>query len=381
MIGMNVQLTNQQARILRMKAQRLMPEEEAGMCTPAEILRACGGMQAQELPAALLGLRARSRGLTAEQVNQVRNRRPEEIPEAGIAWAWCMRGTLHLILAADAGWMTAFYGEAMVRGNRRRFVALGWDDALYERGKALIQGILARRGSLTRPEIKALLAEAHLPYEGQAVVHFLFRAVFEGIVCLGSDIDHEPAYCLAEQWLGKRPFLERDEGLRRLGRRFLAAFGPAGPNDLAFWAGIRIGAAREAWNLIAEEMTTVDVEGRPVWLAKDRLPWLERIDENIRTVRLLPRYDTLWMGYASRDLLVDDRYLKRVQPGGGQINAMLLVDGQVAGTWKTRKKGRTLVVDIDPLFPLPGWTKEMIEAEAVDIGRFLGCAAQLGTID
>lgn len=59
------------------------------------------GVQAQMLPAAGLALRARSRGLTSEAVDQAR------LSDRSVVLTWAMRGTLHLVSAADYGWLVA----------------------------------------------------------------------------------------------------------------------------------------------------------------------------------------------------------------------------------------------------------------------------------
>jgi hypothetical protein len=93
-------------------------------------------------------------------------------------------------------------------------------------------------------------------------------------------------------------------------------------------------------------------------------------------VRLLPRYDTYWLGYAGRELAVDPAWARRVHPGGGIIHPVLLVDGQAQGTWKTRRRSQrgrpVLEVQVQPFERLAGEILPLLEAEAADLGRFLG---------
>ena len=57
---------------------------------------------------------------------------------------------------------------------------------------------------------------------------------------------------------------------------------------------------------------------------------------------------------------------------GGIIRPLLLVDGQVLGSWSHRLKRGRLEVTIEPFLPLAEVYHPLAEAEAVDITRFLG---------
>ena len=103
------------ARGLLVRAQRLGgPEREDG-ASVAEVVRLVGGLQAQDAPAAALGVRARLAGATASAVDHAR------FEARSVARIWCMRGTLHLVPAEDARWMVALLGPVgLARGRRRR---------------------------------------------------------------------------------------------------------------------------------------------------------------------------------------------------------------------------------------------------------------------
>jgi DNA glycosylase AlkZ-like len=86
------------------------------------------------------------------------------------------------------------------------------------------------------------------------------------------------------------------------------------------------------------------VEGERRWvLAGDRpLPEVERAE----TVQLLGPYD-LFLQARDRPLLVEDPARSRaLWPVLGRPGAVL-VDGEVAGTWRPRTSGRKLTVTVD----------------------------------
>ena len=95
-------------------------------------------------------------------------------------------------------------------------------------------------------------------------------------------------------------------------------------------------------------------------------------------MRLLAHFDAYLLGYRGRELVLDPRYARRIQAGGGFIQPAVLVDGRVAGTWRQRRRGSgRLTVAVEPFGPLDRAVLPGLEAEAADVGRFLGIEAAL----
>ena len=95
-----------------------------------------------------------------------------------------MRGTLHVVAAADLPWLLPLFGPEFIRQTARRYAQLGLDEAICARATALLRQFLAD-GPQTRAELKARLAAEGIPVEGQACPHLLRRAALEGaLVCV-----------------------------------------------------------------------------------------------------------------------------------------------------------------------------------------------------
>jgi hypothetical protein len=318
---MTLSLTAHQTRLLRLKAQRLHSTISASLVSPDQLLRDVIAVQAQNLSAALLSIRARSSGLTFATVEQALQQ------DHSIVWTWCMRGTLHLVRAQDARWLIPFLGPGFIAADGRRFQQLGWDENKARVGLRLLKNALVERGEMTRPEIVSLLEVNGLPYQGQATIHLIARAALEGILCMGADQKGKPTYVLYEQWVGVLQPLAPQDALAELALRYLEAYGPASPEDLASWSGLKISAAREAWQLIAQRRVEVEAAGRPAWMLKEHIHWLDELPEaglsgyasSAPIVRLLPDFDTYLLGYASRELVVEADYARHIHPGGGLI--------------------------------------------------------------
>jgi hypothetical protein len=348
-----------------MRAQRLALQAVDPAGDVARVVRECGGMQAQDASAAALAVRARSLGLTAADVDRAR------VEERTIVRTWAMRGTLHLVATADLDWLLALFGPVFIRAGQRRRAALGLDDTTCARGVAALRDTLAAEGPLTRAALVERLAPHGIRLAGQAAPHLLAHAALQGIVCYGPDEGREPTYVLLDDWLPRHEAVAREAALGELARRYLAAYGPAGPTDLAAWTGLPQADVRAAWQQIADELIAVTVAGRPAALLKTRAAGP---DDPLPGpgVRLLPGFDTYLLGYQSRDLVLARPHARRIHPGGGIIHPALLVDGRVLGTWRARRRRTGLTVEVTPFADLPSSVRPALAAEAADIARFLG---------
>ncbi len=359
-------LGEKELRTLRARAQLLdAPRLEA---SPFEIVQRVCGVQAQDLRAADLALRARAASLTAAEVQTARG------SERSVIRTWAMRGTLHLLASDDVGWLLSLIAPRFLPRSRRRLLQLGIEGSAQTEAVALIEKMLEVEGPLTRSEIAERLARRGIRTEGQAAYHLVALAALEGHVCMGPDRGGEPAFVLLRDWLGPPSTLERDAALAELARRYLCAYGPAAPEDMAAWSGLGLTEALKGWRLIAQELSEVDVAGgQKAWTLRSQ-------DVRLRPtgfVRLLPGFDNYLLGHRSRDFAVDPLHAREVHPGGGMLRAVVLVDGRAVATWSSRRRGTNLIITVRPFDQLSPRVEEGLEAETRDIGRFLGVSAQL----
>jgi hypothetical protein len=234
------------------------------------------GIQAQSWSAARLAVRARTSGLTAADVDRA-------LAGGELARTWLMRGTLHLVAAADLAWLTELFGPLNRAGGRRRREELGVPDTVAERALAEIPGILAGAGPMDRAELIAQLTRhgVRIDPTGQAPAHLVAFAASAGVLCRGPDLaGGRPSVILAEEVRaarttgGPRRF-EGDAALRELARRYVAGYGPLGPDpgpDLAAWSGLPIGTARRALDLLDPDSSPPHAVGGSSATATGRSP-------------------------------------------------------------------------------------------------------------
>ncbi len=360
MLAISDELTRQ----LRLRSQGLAYANQQS--SVAEVVREACGLQAQERPAAVLGVWAHSRGLVAADVENALYH------EHALIHTWCMRSTLHFLAAQDAAWMLPLLGPVFIKAGARRNLELGLDARALALGAQVIREALARRGPLTRHELKPALQARGLPTEGQATIHLIAAAALEGLVCVGPERDSKPTYALLEGWAGPLQPVERRQGLMELARRYLEAFAPADLADFAYWSGLSMQDARLGWEGMASQAVQVEVGGRTAWMPEERLAWVEEPPAPTPTVHLLPRYDNYLLGYASRALAVAPEHEGRIHPGGGIIHAAILVDGRAAGTWELKRRRAGLELIVDRFEQFKPAVINGIEAEISDMSRFMG---------
>jgi len=172
----------------------------------------------------------------------------------------------------------------------------------------------------------------------------------------------------------------RDDPGAELARRFLRAYGPARPKLLADWAGLAASHATALWER-AGPLVSVDVHGTNAWaLAEDQSALTNYSQPD--GVRLLANLDPLNAG-RDRELLVPDAALRKriwtVLGGPG----IMLISGEVAGLWRSAKKGERLRVTVEALDKLTASAKDELAAEAERIAPFRGadtCELRFATV-
>jgi Winged helix DNA-binding domain len=123
-------------------------------------------------------------------------------------------------------------------------------------------------------------------------------------------------------------------------RAYLRLLGPATPKQVADYLDAPVNDVKTRW---PSDTIEVSVDGEPRWLLAD--------DEAViaagraKTTRLLGPYD-LFMQAKDRSLLIDDAaHAKALWPVLGRPGAVL-VDGEIAGTWRPRQSGRKLTLPV-----------------------------------
>ncbi|HEY3468352.1 MAG TPA: crosslink repair DNA glycosylase YcaQ family protein [Amycolatopsis sp.] len=149
--------------------------------------------------------------------------------------------------------------------------------------------------------------------------------------------------------------------------RYLRLNGPASPGDAAEFAGTARAVVDRTW---PADLAEVKVDGKVRYLPSDRLAALENPPEP-EVVRLLPPWDPFIQARDKALLVPDPARRKEVWKMLGNPG-VLIADGDIAGTWRTKSSGAKLAFTMTVFDPLRPAVREEAEAEAARVAAARG---------
>ncbi|MEA2579717.1 MAG: hypothetical protein QOE83_609 [Actinomycetota bacterium] len=308
-------------------------------------------IQGQDIRGARLAVRARTRGLSAADVDRALN-------EGLLLITWLNRGTLHLVRTEDYPLLQALTTPQLLTGNARRLAQEGVSVEAADRGVAVIERSLTEEGPLTRNQLRDRLDSADVPTQGQALVHLLMLSSLRGIAVRGPVAGSDHAFVSVRDWVGASATVGRPAALAELARRFLVGHGPADDRDLAKWAGITLRDARAGLSAVADTMH--ERPGGLLAISEVTTP-----QPKLPPPRLLGQFDPLLLGWVSREPIVGSH--ATIVTNNGLFRPFALVRGRAVGTW-SMKKGRVVLATFAPLKRADA---NALESDAADVERFL----------
>jgi hypothetical protein len=316
---------------LRLGAQRICATSLARL-RPADVVATLGAVQAQDYLGALWAVGLRSGDASERDVERA-------LAERTIVRTWPMRGTLHLVAAADARWMTELLAARPAAAAAGRLRSYGIDEQVLRRARRALARSLEGGRRRTRPDLYRVLDRAKVPAAGERGLHVLWRLAQDCVLCFGPREGKQQTFVLFDEWLPKARRLPRDEALAELAHRYFAGHGPATLADLAWWSGLKVADARLAVALAGRRIEERKVGGESMWLSRSS----PASAPPARGAYILPAFDEFLVGYADRSAAVDPAHAPAWSDGGGLLKPTIVAGGRVVGTWKRRIDGRELL--------------------------------------
>ncbi|TQM83684.1 winged helix DNA-binding protein [Saccharothrix saharensis] len=325
---------------------------------PDVVSRLCG-LHAQLMSSAEATLRARVDGLADDAVARAL------WTDRTLVKTWSMRGTLHLLPAAEYPlWQAGFatYEHYLKPVWLRNFhVTADELDALVDAvGEAL------RDRVLTRAELADEVAARTSAHLGEKLREswgaYLKPASFRGALVFGPGEGRFVRFTHPRTWLGVGP-VPRADAVEEVALRFLAQQGPATREDFARWWGVSPADGGRVVKALGERVVPVDVEGVAHWARAEDVEGL-REAEPVRTVRLLPAFDQ-YVVAATRHAthLLDGGSPDKVYRPQGWLSPVLMVNGMLAGTWSQEQKGGRVCVTVEPFRSLSAAARKAVLSE------------------
>jgi hypothetical protein len=346
-----MQLTERQLNRTLLRRQLLVEREPIGVVAA---VRRLVGLQAQQAAAPYVAL-----------WNRIADFAPGELDAAftshRIVKATLLRITLHAVAVEDR----EVFHRAMVptlraaRLGDARFTRTGLSTADAD---ASVPGLLAFLAEpRSNAEIDAHFAE-RFPDLPETGIWWALRSYAPLIHAPGPPpwtYGYRPSYLAAPA-----PTIDpvdADAAMVELARRYLAAYGPAPPADLAQFSTLYRPPAKQAFADLADELTQhTGPDARPVF----DLVGAEIADEDTPVApRLLGMWDNTLLAHTDRTRLIPAELRRIVIRQNGDVLPMVLVDGYVAGVWRPVEAG--IEVTAFRRWPAAVWDGLAREAQAL----------------
>lgn len=359
----------------RLRQQHLQVRAERGEMIAA--VRQVGALQAQLMSAAELQLWARVSDLTPEDVRNALWK------ERTLIKTWVLRGTLHLVAAADFPYYVAALSAALLKFYKRGSW-LKYNSVTLEEFDAVVDAIDQTLADV--PMSRKQLAEAVAKQAGNPALQtrlesgwgvLLKPAAVQGRILFGESEGQNVTFLHPRHWIGEWDAVDTETAYREMARRYLAAYAPASVDDFGHWFGMQPADAKRAFKLLGDEIEEVEVEGWKGWALTETLDALAA-HESMPSVRLLPYFDPYVISAARHSqYILDAEHKAKVYRAQGWISPVVLVNGQIAGVWEHAVKRGKVTVTVSLFDKMSKAVQRGAEEEVARLGTFLGVESEV----
>jgi uncharacterized protein YcaQ len=298
---------------------------------------------------------------------------------------WVMRGTLHIVPSAELPVYNRSLRRMWFEHHGRFMKAPEWLSVEQRRNQvypkilqALTQKPLKRKD--LGDKVRSLLKDNSLPYERlfSGWGGILKETAYEGLTVHAEPCERESCFAKLSQWLPRIVLssVSEEEAQKRLFVKYLHGYGPATQQDFSLWSGLMAGDTKKAIENASSMIEQIEVEGAKgqFWILKEDMRALDSVDPaEPAPTRLLPKFDSILLGHKDRSRIIKDQHKKLVfKPKVGDIAATVLIDGQIAGTWKHTRKRHALAVSIKPFRKIAQDNIEEVKQQASELSQYMG---------
>ena len=322
--------------------RRLLNQLVAGgrLDKPGDVVRRLGAMQAQDYHQVMWAIGSRTTNACLADIEQ-------SIAGREIVLTWSMRGTIHAVPSDEVRGMLQLLTPRILAGDKRRLEQLELTPDVIARSKEILYRVLHGNRPITRPDLMQAFEDSGIRTNGQRGYHLLWHHAQTGLICLGPREGKQQTFVLLDDWVPKSlyPTMSSEETLTRLTASYFTSHGPATVNDYAWWTGLMLADARRGLELVRERLASATVGDQIYWFSPSS-PGSGDVEAH-PSVYLLPGFDEYILGYKNRMDVLREEHAKYIVPGNnGMFMPTIVVDGQVAGTWKRNVKKRGMDIEL-----------------------------------
>lgn len=345
---------------LRMEVQGLT---QPSFSHAADVISWLGAVQSQEYHGAKWAIGLRMQAASDNLIDQAFN-------DGAILRTHVMRPTWHFVTPADIRWMLELTAERVNAASAYMIRQVNLDEKIFARSQVIIEGVLRGGRYRTKAELGAELAKAGIMAEGVRLSYILMRAELDALICSGPRRGKQFTYAMLEERAPQARRLERDEALAELTLRYFTGHGPAAIRDFSWWSGLTMKDANAGLDLCKDRLVREEIDDQEVWFSTE----MKAGDHRSESAFLLPTYDELLVGYAD----FNKTRLAGWEPlQGNTYDPTLVIDGQVAGSWKRSLKKDLVSMQVMPFEPLDSRDIEVVREAAGRYGYFMQLPIEL----
>lgn len=306
--------------------------------SPSAIVHWLGAVQAQDYAMAKWAIGLRLPGGTNQAVEAAIN-------TGTLIRTHILRPTWHFVAASDIRWLlalTAPHLKKIVASMNRK---LELDEALFLKVFPLLEKALAGGRELTRQELMTLLNQAGIRTDSLRAAHIMIQAELEGLVCNGAKREKQFTYALFDEKIPPATQnFSRAEALAALANRYFTSHGPATLPDFAWWSGLTLTDARLGLAGIKALLSSETIAGQTYWFTH----LTEQPGSRPESLHVLPAFDEFMVSYQDRTASLALANARAAITGNGIFKPIVVVNGNVVGTWKplVKKDKLTLALSL-----------------------------------
>ncbi len=261
-----------------------------------------GCIRADDFPGAIWSIAHRVRGSTRQTIESAFN-------EGRILRTYLLTPVWQLVAAEDLFTLLSLTAPRIKAFNNSLYRALGMDDALLRKGRAIITRGL-RDGQLTQAQLQNLLHQSRFPLDGIRMHLLIMDCSLEGLICSGSLAGPHFTYTLLDHRAHILQRYDKATAIANLTRRYFTSRGPATKQDFLLWSGLRPSEADRGIHLNRHHLQSEAFLGETYWFDPTPVTY-------DHSLHLLHAYDDLITSYTN----------------DGIFKPSVIIDGQPAGTW------------------------------------------------
>jgi hypothetical protein len=298
--------------------------------------------------------------------------------EKSLVKTWCLRGTLHTLATEDLALMVGSFGERYHLAVERVMLRMCDMDAVA--WHRVEQDVLhALDGEpLDRTALHAAVPRLRdVPWSGWG--EDVKGLAYQGDLLMVGSKGSRPVFARRDRWLPDLHFRPRTriKSLEELLVRYLRTFSPATLSDFAHWTGLSAATVRDTATRAATLLIPVSVEGHasPLMVLAEDADVLQKSLPEVPPIALLPKFDAMLLAWKDPSRVLDGGDRGAVFRPAGQIEAVVLLQGHVAATWRVKQTPGRMHITIIPIRSVGIVPRRQVEAAFEGLGAWSGASS------